>query len=541
MSGAFTIVGPRLEAASALAQAVHWLAAAAARCVLAVALGALLARALRVRQLHWSWAFAPAGLALELRGPLHGLAALALLASVWAARSGRRHHLDDLDAGLDLRERAEARRTAADRLAGMLTELTARLRTGFALRDAGDGVLRLGRDERGRTVSVSFGAGSHTLVVGATGSGKTVTQTAIAVHEIACGSAAVIVDPKGDPAMRDAVRMATAAAGRRFVRWTPAGDFVYNPYARGSESEIADKVLAGELFTEPHYLRQAQRYVGHVVRALRASGGEVCLAAIVAHLDPMRLELLVRDLPPACAQATHTYLDALTPRQRADLSGVRDRLAILAESDVGPWLDPATDGVPRFELLQAVRAGATVYFDLESDRRPLLAQMLGGAIVQDLLTAVAALQAQPLPALIVIDEFSAVAARHVVRLFGRARSAGFTLLLGTQELSDLRPPGNERLLEQVVGNLSLLLAHRQVVPASAELIAGIAGARGAWRVTRHSDGRSSRIRTCEKALSPGRVMALRPGWAAVVGLADARQARITRIQRPQCAAAEAVR
>ena len=121
--------------------------------------------------------------------------------------------------------------------------------------------------------------------------------------------------------------------------------------------------------------------------------------------------------------------------------------------------------------------------------------MLGAAIVQDLQTTVAALQATPVTTLVVIDEFSAIAADQVVRLFGRARSAGFSLLLGTQELADLRLPGHERLLEQVLGNLSVLIAHRQVVPDSAELIASIAGTRGAWRVSRHSDGPTTRVRT----------------------------------------------
>ena len=82
----------------------------------------------------------------------------------------------------------------------------------------------------------------------------------------------------------------------------------YNPYARGSETEIADKVLAGERFTEPHYLRQAQRYVGHVVRALRHSGLEVSLRRIVDHLNPGELELLARSLPsPEAARLTPTW------------------------------------------------------------------------------------------------------------------------------------------------------------------------------------------------------------------------------------------
>ena len=76
-------------------------------------------------------------------------------------------------------------------------------------------------------------------------------------------------------------------------------------------------------------------------------------------------------------------------------------------------------------------------FRLDADRRPLLASMLAAAIVQDLLTIAAELQRDPVPTLVVVDEFSAVAPGGVVRLFGRRRSAGLSLLLGTQKLADL--------------------------------------------------------------------------------------------------------
>ncbi len=98
--------------------------------------------------------------------------------------------------------------------------------------------------------------------------------------------AAVVVDPKGDRRARERLRHAAAAAGRRFLEWTPEGPAVYNPYARGGETEIADKALAGERFTEPHYLRQAQRYLGHAVRALRAAGAQVSLASLVGRSTP---------------------------------------------------------------------------------------------------------------------------------------------------------------------------------------------------------------------------------------------------------------
>jgi hypothetical protein len=349
------------------------------------------------------------------------------------------------------------------------------------------------------------------------------------VQAIGQGMGAVVLDPKGDRGMREQARRAASAAGRPFLEWTPEGGRVYNPYARGSETEIADKVLAGERFTEPHYLRQSQRYLGHVVRALRRSGLEVSLQLIVDHLEPATLETLVRRLPASQAASTHAYLDGMTARQQGDLAGVRDRLAILAESDVGAWLDPGTAGIGRLDLLDAARARAVVYFSIESDSRPLLMQMLGAAIVQDLQTVIAALQGRPQPTLVVIDEFSAIAAEQVVRLFGRARSAGFSLLLGTQELSDMRLPGRERLLEQVMGNLSALIAHRQVVPSSAELISGLAGHEGAWKVSRHSDGRTTRTRIDKSILDPGQIMRLGQGWAAVLVLDRHARATIARM------------
>jgi type IV secretory pathway TraG/TraD family ATPase VirD4 len=266
-----------------------------------------------------------------------------------------------------------------------------------------------------------------------------------------------------------------------------------------------------------------------VVRALRLAGLEVSLQDIVHHLDPVRLECLARRLPEAEAHATHAYLDSLTARHQSDLAGVRDRLAIMAESDVGRWLDPHTVGAQGFDLLEAVRVRAVVYFNLESDSRPLLTQMLGAAIVQDLQTTVAALQGRPMPTLVVIDEFSTVATEQVVRLFRRARSAGFNLMLGTQELSDLRLPGREKLLEQVLGNLSVLIAHRQVVPDSVELIASLAGTRGAWKTTRHSDGKMTRTRTREGVLDSNEVMSLGQGWAAVIVLAGGGSVRTARI------------
>jgi hypothetical protein len=523
-----------IDPVAPLSELLHLLTHLTLAAAVGVAIGVASARAMRRLSLHWSWSALVLAIVLAAHPGSTPENASAFLAASTTAVCGRRWHREDLDAGLDLAEIAARRRRPLDLLRVGWSAGLARVRDEFAAVAAPrEGELDVGTDELGRSARIPLGGGrggTHTLITGATGSGKTVTQASIAAGAVARGMGAIVIDPKADEHMRAALSSVAASCGRRFIAWTPDGPSVYNPYARGSDTEIADKVLASERFTEPHYQRQAQRYLGHVVRALREGDVPTSLRTIVEHLEPSALEVLVRGLPDP-DHATHRYLDALTVRQQNDLAGVRDRLAILAESDVGRWLDPAVATGERFDLLDAARARSVVYFALEADSRPLLAQMLGGAIVQDLLTVVVALQRRPVPTVAVIDEISSLGAAHVVRLFGRARSAGMSLLLGTQELADLRVPGQERLLEQVLGNLSVLIAHRQVVPDSAALIARMSGTHGAWRTSLHGDGRATRTRISAPVLSAERLSRLQPGCAAVVDLERGAGARIVRVRR----------
>jgi len=528
-----------------LDQLAHWLTATAVHGVLGVAIGLIAVRLMHHRDLRWTWAATGLGVVVLARPVLGGSSWTLGIAALCATVRGRRWHREETEAGADLAELAANRRGPLDALRTVVRRTVPKLLAKWAVTGViaagrkdwfrGDRLI-VGEEEKGRTVSIPLGGptgGTHTLVVGATRSGKTVTMTWMSVRAIEHGMGAIAIDPKGDRDLRDELCSAALTAGRQFIEWTPQGPAIYNPYARGSETEIADKALAGERFTEPHYLRQAQRYLGHEVRTLRKAGLEVSLQELVQHLDPSRLEVLARTLPESEAQRVHDYLDSLTTRQQSDLAGVRDRLAIMAESDIGPWLDPQTEGVERLDLLQAAEAQAVVYFNLEADRRPLLAQMLGAAIVGDLQAMVAALQGRAVRTLVVIDEFSAIVPERVVGLFARAGGAGVSLVLGTQELADMRVPGRETVHDQVMGSLSTLIAHRQVVPDSAELIASMTETRGVWRTSRHGDGKLTRTRGLEHALRAEQIMSLPRGWAAVVGLSDGGSVSITRMFSPK--------
>ncbi|MGN6373763.1 MAG: type IV secretory system conjugative DNA transfer family protein [Solirubrobacteraceae bacterium] len=520
----------------------------------ALALGWGAAQLMRRSHLHWTWALLAIGIVALLPG-LFGKWALVLsLACLCAVLSSRSAHHADLRAGGDLGRIAAERYSPLD-AAGALwagVSLRVRARQADAVRARGartpaggsaadgssatawqrDGRLLVGRSRTGQPVGIPFAdasGGRHTLVVGATGKGKTVTETWIAARAVEAGLGAVVVDPKGDPRMREQLRIAAERAKQPFLEWTPSGPSVYNPFASGSPTSIADRALAGERFTEPHYLRQAQRYLSHAVGVLQAAGETVSLRTLVEHLDPPRLEGLARTLCDEDARATYEYLDALSGRQREGLSGVRDRLAIMAQSDAGPWLDPLTPGAPAFDLLGAVRRRAVVLFSLHVDRYPLLAPMIAAAIVQDLLAAASQLQGSPVPTVVVLDELSSLQPERLADVCAKARGAGFNVVLGTQELSDLRLPGREHLLEQVLGTLSSVIAHSQVVPDSIDLLARIGGVQGAWRGSQGGDRTWRSTRVSQTVLDPEQLRSLPAGWAAVIELGEHAGARLARM------------
>jgi hypothetical protein len=495
--------------------------------VLAIGVGVVVvggyatARVLLGQGLRWTWASLGFPLGLLL---LHGSPKIALPlwgVSLLAFVLGAHWHHEDLEHGADFAEAARAR-------LGILALLRRRVRRQALKREGwvSGGALVVGEDAQGLPVSIPVGyeSGSHTLVLGATGSGKTVSEAWIACRLIEAGHGAIVIDPKGDRMLREELSSAAERRDAKFLEWTPEGPLAYNPYTQGTDSEIADKALSGERFTEPHYLRQAQRYLGHAVRVMSAAGIAVTPISLMAHLDPRELEVSARGLSERDANAAQAYLDSLSERQRRDLAGVRDRLSILAESDARRWLDPsAADDV--LDIEQAAQSRAVAYFRLDSDRRPLLAAMLAAAIVSDLITLVARSQASPIPTVVMIDEFSAVAAEQVARLFGRARSAGISLILGTQELADLRSVGDGALREQTLGNVASVIAHRQNVPESAELIAAMAGTKSVWVTTQQTEqglitagpsGTGTRRRGYEFQIHPSRIKSLGVGEAVVI-------------------------
>jgi|GEM_PF-464837 len=351
-----------------------------------------------------------------------------------------------------------------------------------------------GEDQAGGVVRLPLGGkeGRHSLLIGATGSGKTTTMVSAALAHLTNQAGLIVIDAKGSRELVGKLRTLSRRHGRSFYQFNlDSSSDHWNPLAHGTPSERADKLIAAEQFTEPHYKRLYQRYLLTVFTAIDARGDTADLATVVELLYPEYLVIYARgigDEHPA-AQQIDRYLAALTDQEKRDLTGLRNRLGLLAEGEHGYLLTPTGDPSAHIDLLTAIQMGAVVVFSLNTFRYPETAKLLGAAVFQDLQSVAGAMEADPdlrHPTAVLVDEFGAFGADHVVGLFQRARSVSMSLVLATQELADLRRI-DPAFQDQVLGNIEAVVAHRQNVPESAELVAEFAGTREVWVHTFQTD------------------------------------------------------
>jgi uncharacterized protein YjiS (DUF1127 family) len=487
------------------------------------ALGVGVCWLLQRRRLAWTWALLgyPATYCLWFVDRRIGVIVLA--ASITATYLGLTIHGELTQSG------GEEARAARDRR-GPVTLLRTAIRRRRARRSrrlTTEG-LAIGTARGGRVCRIPFGLGDgvHGLVAGATGSGKTVDLASIGEAYVDAGFVAILIDPKGDEDWRSTMEAAAARRGTAFRIWTPTGPNVYNPLARGGPTEIVDKALAAHRWSEPHYELATQRLLGHVLATMQAVGEwPPTLSGVVANMDPERLDALADTAGGPLAERVSAYVDSLTAKSATDLGGGRDRLAVLAESELGPWLDPSLGDGPVLDLHQSVLAGEVLYFHLDADRYPAASKLLAAALMIDLVALTSETRHSKLGALLVVDEFAALAAEQVSRLFARARSAGLSLLLGTQSLADLRgarpDDPSDTLTEQVLSNVEFTLAHRIGDPDSAERLARLAGTVPSWTTTHRTSGHLFPMQTGEGTRTREREFLIGPDQFKRLGIGEA--------------------
>jgi type IV secretory pathway TraG/TraD family ATPase VirD4 len=394
----------------------------------------------------------------------------------------------------------------------------------------------LGISSSGRRVGLTDAQlATHGLIVGASGAGKSTTLLRILEEQIRRGQPVVAIDLKGSPAFARRLQVAAQEAGRPLRVWSLEGPERWNPLAHGNPTELKDKLIATERFSEPHYQRAAERYLQTALQVFQARGQVPSVDDVVALLEPARLGAVARRLDSPLRERVQDYLGALTPDQLSAVRGLGTRLALLSESSAGAFLrDPAAGGI---DLRAGLGGREIVLFSLNSSRYGKLAAQVGTLAIQDLVSVTGErLQSEARTrATVAIDEFSALGADHVLQLLARGRESGVSVLLATQELADLDRAGRG-FRDQVLGLTAVKIAHRQDVSGSAQTIAQMAGTQLEWEVTLAMNGllgpgsghRGTRHLAERFVVHPNEIRTLEPGQAVI--LTKTPRAGVTRVR-----------
>jgi hypothetical protein len=518
-----------------LTAAAHFVALVFAVFFLAAIIGALAAVYLRRRGFAPTWgllALSPALalLALVRLGAVDLAGAAAPLAFACGVAAGAlgwglQMRVEDRRAGGDREEAARARRGLGD---GLRRRAQRGARTRRALSEG----LPVGRTAKGELALIGRGSadsGSHVLIPGATGAGKTTTLAALLVDYVARSRfGAVVLEAKTDRTLHDSAQAAASAAGRAFHLLSPEGPGTYDPLAHGSVDERSERLIAVESWgsTDAGFYRQAASpFLRLVLRTLDRSGQPVTLESAARCCDPDELRNLALALgdTEAAEEVTATVRGLRSDQQRA-IAGLGARLQNLASSEFArSWLDPERSGAATFDLRRVIERREVAYFRFDTDRTGNVGRAIAQMVLLDLGAAASALMGNGVGTFIAIDEFGALEAPALERLYARGRAAGFSVALGTQTLADLRAAG-PAVRERVGATVSSLICHRVGEQADAEWLSELIGAVPTWQSTIRTNGLG--LPTAEGTRTRGYRFEVNPSELQRLGCGDAFIARL---------------
>ncbi|MCK5385379.1 MAG: DUF853 family protein, partial [Alphaproteobacteria bacterium] len=349
----------------------------------------------------------------------------------------------------------------------------------------------IGTDRYGRIIGLSDKqANQHTLVLGTTGSGKTVTVCNIVESAIDRSLPLIYIDGKGDYDLACRIARYGQESDRPVSIFAMNGEScAYNPLAVGGFTSKKDRIIELREWSEEHYKKLAEGYLQSVFKVMDACGIPCNMATLAAHLDLRRLKSLVRE-HQANIEDFELLMDELNAQSKASesIESLAAEIRNFTASEIGA-LFREKEGEEFLTLSDVIAQNGVAYFCLPALEFPSMSQTLGRLIINDL----KATMAQQLSSgdkkkvYVVFDEFSVFAGKQVLNLINMGRSAGVHAVLSTQSLSDIAPNHADNLVRQVIGNCNNFILHRQNAPEDAALLAELIGTRNTLEYTAQID------------------------------------------------------
>lgn len=342
----------------------------------------------------------------------------------------------------------------------------------------------IGTDRYARKIELTdHSANQHTLVLGTTGSGKTVTVCNIVESAINRGLPLIYIDGKGDYDLAARVARYGKERGKPVSVFSMKGQSIaYNPLATGGFTSKKDRIIELREWSEEHYKKLAEGYLQSVFKVMEACTIPCNMSTLSDHLDLKKLKALVREHEEEIPNAQN-LMDELNNQDQASKSieSLVAEIRNFTASEIGPLFQMEEDK-PTLTLDNVLQENGIAYFCLPALEFPSMSQTLGRLVINDLKATMAQQLGDGIKKklYVIFDEFSVFAGEQVLNVINMGRSAGIHAVLSTQSLSDIasgRKDNADHFINQVVGNCNNFILHRQNSADDAEKLAEMMGTR----------------------------------------------------------------
>lgn len=327
-----------------------------------------------------------------------------------------------------------------------------------------------------------------TLIVGATGAGKTVTINTLLELPFKNYDPIVLVDGKGDLEFAEELRERAEKYNRNFKLFTmdPTVESLhYNCLRHGGFTELKDKIINIFDWSEEHYKLQAERVLQGAFKLLLLPETKDLIQKKTIDLKDLTNALNLNTLGIIAEQVgekgkfMHNIISEI---EESAVNGLANRIKSITESELAhlfvDTLDPMT-----IDLMESIENNDVVVFSIDALKFPEYAKMLGRLVIADLKTVAPRFSGKNKRVYTVFDEFNVFASEIIVNLINKTRSFGFRNILGTQELADMVVNGDDKLMKQILANTNVKICLRQDVTSSQEELSNALSTRDIYKPT----------------------------------------------------------
>lgn len=325
------------------------------------------------------------------------------------------------------------------------------------------------------------------LVLGTTGSGKTITLRRFYQRAIKKGYPLIVIDGKPTTENVEWMQALAEKYGRTFYGFNCANQYHYNCLANGGYTELKDKVISLKDHWENDYYRSiAEDYLQTTFEVLQKARKIFDLRTVAQCLDFESLMNVARETRDANLIEKASMLENY---DRKDITGLRAHLNILLNSELGEFF---TLSEKTFTLPQIIDENAVVYFALPALRFPSFSKVLGKLVINDIKAVIDHYDAGK-KIFTVFDEFSVFAGEQVLNLVNMGRGKGVHAIFGTQGLADLDRV-DVTFKNQIMNCANTIICHRLNDQQSAEGVTNWIGTHNKMAVTAQIDTSQSDVK-----------------------------------------------